>query len=100
MRNSSRFKLAAGLLLIGLALAFLLAANGPSKLIPCGGGNFLDRLAASIGHALGGGTVDSATGGACREEVPRAGTWALSLTLATVSLALPIFVLTRRRNSP
>jgi hypothetical protein len=95
VRTRNSVILAALLLLVGAALAFLIAANGPSKAIPYGSGNLLDRLAASIGHALGGGVVESATGS--KEEVPQAGTWALSLGVATMFLAGSIYALTQSK---
>jgi hypothetical protein len=83
------------LLLIGTVLAFLIAANGPSKFVPFGTGSFLDRLAATIGRALGGGVVEAGSRGNF-QEVPKAETWVVSLRAGALFLAGSIFVVVRR----
>ena len=82
-----RALLAVAMLVIGLALAVLIAGLGPSRFILCGSGNFLDRLAHSVGRAFGG-EMD-----AC--QAPTAGTWVASIGVGVLATVGAVYTLRR-----
>jgi len=82
-----RALLTGAILVIGLALAVLIAGLGPSRFIPCGSGNFLDKLAHSLGRAFGG-EID-----AC--QAPTAGTWVMSIGVGVLGAVASVYTLRR-----
>jgi len=92
--------LVAAITIAGVILALAAASIGRNKLVICGRGTILERIAQSVTSKLGAGVVDGAHGSYC--TVPSTASWVLAgaILLAFVALALIVGHVAARRRLP